>query len=83
MHVFVSFRSSQFDDSLEKTCSSLDNMESDKELLKKRPRIENNDQADHSRPDAKILRSIKNMATKVLRRRSMRLVSKVLSWTSL
>lgn len=68
--------SSQFDDSLEKTCSSLDNMESDKELLKKRPRIENNDQADHSRPDAKILRSIKNMATKVLRRRSMRLVSK-------
>ncbi|KAL5784046.1 hypothetical protein ACOSQ2_006438 [Xanthoceras sorbifolium] len=65
----------QFEDSFEKTCSRLDDVESN-ELSRKRPNIEIEDQNGCGKPDAKVLRSTKHFAGEVLPRRSMRLVSK-------
>ncbi|KAK2641849.1 hypothetical protein Ddye_023612 [Dipteronia dyeriana] len=66
----------QFEDSIEKTCSRVDDVESNEELSKKRRNIEIEDQNGCGKPDARILRSTKHFAGKVLPRRSMRLVSK-------
>ncbi|KAJ4723434.1 Chromatin structure-remodeling complex subunit like [Melia azedarach] len=56
--------SSQYNGSFEKTCSSLDNMESSEELVKKRSHVETEDRATRGKPDAKSLRSLKHCPAK-------------------
>ncbi|XP_041012983.1 uncharacterized protein LOC121256265 isoform X6 [Juglans microcarpa x Juglans regia] len=67
---------SQIDNSVERTCLSSNDTKS-KEPPKKRKHTDGEDQSSYPKPDAKILRSSKHIARKVLPRRSMRLISKV------
>ncbi|KAG6730746.1 hypothetical protein I3842_01G096000 [Carya illinoinensis] len=66
---------SQIDNSVERTCLSSNDTEC-KEPPKKRKHTDGEDQSSYPKPDAKILRSSKHIARKVLPRRSMRLISK-------
>ncbi|XP_012065159.1 uncharacterized protein LOC105628378 isoform X2 [Jatropha curcas] len=67
---------SQVDNSVEKTCLTSDNLESNREFYKKRPLMDIEDPKSCNKRDLKILRSMKHSAAEVLPRRSMRLVSK-------
>ncbi|KAJ6908605.1 hypothetical protein NC651_018868 [Populus alba x Populus x berolinensis] len=73
------FLCSQVDDSFDKPSLNSGVIKSSEELLRKRPHIYRVSQNGRRKSDTIILRSTRRSAGKVLPRRSMRLVSKVLS----
>ncbi|KAJ6734254.1 hypothetical protein OIU79_001498 [Salix purpurea] len=70
---------SQVDDSFGKTSLKSEILRSSEELLRKRSRVERGGQSGCGKRDTIISRTTRRSAGKVLPRRSMRLVSKVLS----
>lgn len=77
-YLYCAFRCSQFDDPLMKSCLESTDQDSKMELRRKRKNRDSEIQDSSDTPATRILRSMKNTAVMVLRRRSTRLISKVL-----